>query len=192
VPIVLYNGESAWTPVQSFKEYTANYGEFGDNIIDFKYLLFDLNRHDESDILTTHKLLDYVFNMDLNHTTRTVEDFDREYQRLIKIKHELTDDDIRTFALWLKYALLRGDVPDNFEREVVAAFQKGEGDNMSYAFNRLVERERVSAAEQAAEKAEKRALEKKLKAARGMKADNVPIAIIQKHLELTDEQALAL
>ncbi|MDR2578522.1 MAG: Rpn family recombination-promoting nuclease/putative transposase [Chitinispirillales bacterium] len=43
MPIVLYDGDDNWTAVRSYREYTKNYEVFGDSIINFDYLLFDLN-----------------------------------------------------------------------------------------------------------------------------------------------------
>jgi hypothetical protein len=143
VPIVMYNGESVWTPVRAFREYTENYGVFGDCIIDFKYILFDLNRQNESDILTSRKLLDFVFDMDLRHNSRTREDFFGELKKLAELKNEMTDDDVHTFAAWLKNVVFRGIVPEDFETQIVTAFRKGEGDVMTHSLYGFMERERV-------------------------------------------------
>jgi hypothetical protein len=143
VPIVLYNGEGNWTPVMSFKEYTANYGDFGDNIIDFKYILFDLNRYSEDDILTTHKLLDFVFTLDMKHYSRSVCDSDEMLKKLVKLPHKLSDDDIKEFIQWIKYARFGGNVDENLLNEAIIAFKKGEVETMSYAMGRAMEKERV-------------------------------------------------
>jgi hypothetical protein len=145
VPIVLYNGEGSWTPVMSFKEYTSNYGDFGDNIIDFKYILFDLNRYNESDILTTYKLLDFVFTLDLKHYSRSISDSDETLRKLAKLPHELTDDEIKEFLRWIKYARSGGNIDENLLNEAIMAFKKGEVETMSYAMGRAMEKEREQA-----------------------------------------------
>ncbi|MDR2693540.1 MAG: Rpn family recombination-promoting nuclease/putative transposase, partial [Chitinispirillales bacterium] len=63
VPIVLYDGDNRWTAVRTYREYTEDYDIFGDNIINFKYLLLDLNRTDDEAILPVVKLLDAVFSL---------------------------------------------------------------------------------------------------------------------------------
>ena len=145
VPIVLYNGEDNWTPVKSFKEYTANYGDFGDNILDLKYILFDLNRYNEEDILKTYKLLDFVFQMDLKHYSRDDKEIIEEMKRLIKLPHELSPEDILNFGIWLRHALGIKDESEDFVGKVVTAFQKGEVEDMTYALGRWADR-KVSAA----------------------------------------------
>ncbi|MCL1880932.1 MAG: Rpn family recombination-promoting nuclease/putative transposase [Oscillospiraceae bacterium] len=184
VPIVLYNGEDNWTPVRSFKEYTANYGDFGDNIIDFKYILFDLNRYDKEDILTSYKLLDFIFTMDLEHTSRTAEDFKHECMRLAKLPHELTDDDIKTLVAWLVRAILEGkenEIDENFEQEAITAFRKGDEEAMSYAVSRMMEREKISAVKSAKE-------DWKTEAAQSMLSDGMSIEEIMKHIRATREE----
>jgi predicted transposase/invertase (TIGR01784 family) len=143
VPIVLYNGEGNWTPVRSFKEYTANYGEFGDNIIDFKYLLFDLNRYDENDFLTTRKLLDFIFKMDANHSSHTRNDFYDNFRKITKSLRELTEDDFNTFISWVINVAYRGNAPEDIINEAITAFQKGDEEGMSYAIGRMMDRERL-------------------------------------------------
>jgi hypothetical protein len=143
VPIVLYNGEGNWTPVMSFKEYTSNYGGFGNNIIDFKYILFDLNRYSEEDILTTYKLLDFVFTLDMKHYSRSVSDSDEALKKLVKLPHKLSDDDIKEFIQWIKYARFGGNIDDDLLNEAIIAFKKGEVETMSYAMGRAMEKERV-------------------------------------------------
>ena len=152
VPIVLYNGENNWTPVKSFKEYTANYGEFGDNIIDFKYILFDLNRYDEEDILTTYKLLDFVFKMDLKHNSRSDEEIIAGLEKLISLPHKLSPEDVLNFGIWLRHALGIGAAEEDFVEKVVTAFQKGEVETMSYALGRWAERKVVEAEERIAQR----------------------------------------
>ena len=181
VPIVLYNGESSWTPVRSYKEYTANYENFGNNIIDFEYILFDLNRYNQEEILSTRKLLDYIFTMDLNHHSRSFEDLRREFQKLAKLPHELTDDDIKTLVSWLANVIHKGQVDENFEKEAVEAFRKGDVEVMTYAINRMVERESAVAAEKAIEN-------HAVSMAKRMLKRNKPIEEIMEFTGLTREQ----
>jgi hypothetical protein len=140
VPIVLYNGKEKWTPVRTFKEYTANHGEFGDYLIDFKYILFDLNRYNEDEILTTYKLLDFVFNMDLKHNSEDKKDFHRKLGKLAALQNELSDDDVRAFLAWIINVIFRGKTPhENFEKEVFDTFRKGDVDKMTHAFDGLLD-----------------------------------------------------
>jgi hypothetical protein len=61
VPIVLYNGKDNWTSAMTLREYTEKCEFFGDNIIDFRYLLLDMNRMDDDAIEPVEKPLDADF-----------------------------------------------------------------------------------------------------------------------------------
>ncbi|WP_135550484.1 Rpn family recombination-promoting nuclease/putative transposase [Paenibacillus cymbidii] len=45
VPIVLYNGEAPWTANTTFRGGIAGDGRFGDELLDFSYLLIDVQRY---------------------------------------------------------------------------------------------------------------------------------------------------
>jgi hypothetical protein len=45
IPIVLYNGTQKWSCVRSFKEYLAGYELFAPNIIDFEYIMINMDFH---------------------------------------------------------------------------------------------------------------------------------------------------
>ena len=157
VPIVLYNGKEKWTPVRTFKEYTANHGEFGDYLIDFKYILFDLNRYNEDEILTTYKLLDFVFKMDLKHNSKDKKDFHRKLSELAALQNELTDNDVRAFLAWIINVIFKGKTPhENFEQKVFETFRKGDVEKMTHAFDGLLDMERGSAMAEVARKMLKR------------------------------------
>jgi hypothetical protein len=61
VPIILYNGYNNWTACGSFKEYLSGYELFGENIVDFKYILIDVNRYTKEELLETSNLISTVF-----------------------------------------------------------------------------------------------------------------------------------
>jgi hypothetical protein len=64
VPIVLYNGSDNWTAARSYREYTENHEIFGDSIIDFNCLLFDLKRMNENKNSPIITPLDIILSVD--------------------------------------------------------------------------------------------------------------------------------
>lgn len=64
VPIVLYNGKNNWTACRSFREYLSGADLFGENIIDFKYILIDVNRYTEDELVNMGNLMSSVFLID--------------------------------------------------------------------------------------------------------------------------------
>jgi predicted transposase/invertase (TIGR01784 family) len=64
VPIVLYNGKNKWTAARNFKEILNGYELFEENIIDFRYMLFDVNRVKKEELLEIANLVSSIFLLD--------------------------------------------------------------------------------------------------------------------------------
>jgi len=126
VPIILYNGDDNWTVVRTYREYTENHEIFGDNIINFHYLLFDVKRTDETTILSTKKMLDIVFLFDKRRlenkaSTEEVGEF------LEKHTPDLLGDDALALLRWIKHFVYKGVLlPEDEEK--FKNLLKGKGD----------------------------------------------------------------
>ncbi|MEG0502591.1 MAG: Rpn family recombination-promoting nuclease/putative transposase, partial [Cellulosilyticaceae bacterium] len=64
VPIVLYNGESGWTATTQFKEKVQRADLFGDYVIDFKYILINVNAYSKEDLIAIQNTVAAVFLLD--------------------------------------------------------------------------------------------------------------------------------
>jgi len=47
IPAVLYNGVENWTASEEFRDLLSESGRFGSHALNFRYLLFDVNRYQE-------------------------------------------------------------------------------------------------------------------------------------------------
>jgi len=131
VPIILYNGNDNWTVVKSFREYTKNHEIFGDNIIDFHYLLFDVKRTDEATILSTKKMLDIVFLLDKRRLENKISNKDIE-TCLEKHTSDIFGEDALTLFSWIKHILCKGDLSPEEEHKF-RTILKGGGVAMKHA-----------------------------------------------------------
>ncbi|PYI57098.1 Rpn family recombination-promoting nuclease/putative transposase [Paenibacillus flagellatus] len=61
VPIVLYNGASPWTANRSFRETLDGHQEFGGDLLDFTYMLIDVQRYSEEELLRLSNMIGSVF-----------------------------------------------------------------------------------------------------------------------------------
>jgi predicted transposase/invertase (TIGR01784 family) len=66
VPLVVYNGAGNWTACHSFKETLSQTDWFGEYVVNFKYILIDVNRYNETDLWELANLIDGVFLLDQN------------------------------------------------------------------------------------------------------------------------------
>jgi predicted transposase/invertase (TIGR01784 family) len=132
VPMVLYNGYDNWTAVRTFREYTADYELFGDNIIDFRYLLFDLKRTDEETILSTKKMLDIILLLDKRRLENkgSREELDTCIE---KYASGLPDNDVGALLRWIKYVYCKGDVSPDEEKRFINLIKTGGGKAMRHA-----------------------------------------------------------
>jgi predicted transposase/invertase (TIGR01784 family) len=138
VPIILYNGYDIWTVVRAFREYTENGDIFGNSIINFEYLLFDLKRTDEEMILSTKKLLDVIFALDKNRLDK--HDGAAIAERLDKLIPELTEDDFSSLFKWMKYVYLRGKMSSIIEKTFKESIsKKGDVGIMKHAIEVMLE-----------------------------------------------------
>jgi predicted transposase/invertase (TIGR01784 family) len=61
VPIVLYNGEGPWTGCRSFKETLEGAERFGEYVLDYRYILINVNSYTKERLLQTPNLISAVF-----------------------------------------------------------------------------------------------------------------------------------
>lgn len=64
VPIVAYNGKGAWNVPLSFKEKINKYELFGDKLLNFEYVLLDVNRYDKEELLAKESISSAIFLLD--------------------------------------------------------------------------------------------------------------------------------
>lgn len=139
VPIILYNGFDLWTAARSFREYTENGDIFGDNIINFEYLLFDLKRRDDDSLSSPNTLLEMVLALDKRRLE--AKDYAAEVERLkeLTLTSELTKEEKITLSKWVKYVCFRGNVPANFDKIFYELITKGDISTMTHAFTVMFE-----------------------------------------------------
>jgi len=64
IPIVLYNGDKSWTAATSFKDKIQNADMFSEYVIDFKYILINVNDYSKEDLVAIQNTVSAVFLLD--------------------------------------------------------------------------------------------------------------------------------
>jgi predicted transposase/invertase (TIGR01784 family) len=145
VPCVLYNGNDNWTAVKSFRETLARHEEFDEFVLDFKYILFDVRRYNDEDLLNLANVIGAAFFID--KTKDKANDLLGRLEAVAKRMQGLSDDDVEVLWTWLKNIAARG-LPKEKENEIEEIFQKERKVlNMVYAIERVMQQERVEAEE---------------------------------------------
>lgn len=115
VPIVLYNGEDKWTASREFKNIVSRSEIFGDNIINFKYELLDVNRYEKEELVDLGNIISAIFMLDQKV------DFLEFIDRLKEIAltfNNLDDKQKMLLKHWLRNVMsdeLKDELKDNIE-----------------------------------------------------------------------------
>jgi predicted transposase/invertase (TIGR01784 family) len=179
IPCVLYNGENNWTVVRSFRETLARNEDFGECVLDFKYILFDIRRYNDETLLNLANVIGAAFFLD---KTKDMEELAGRLKAIVQRLQGLTDDDVGVLWKWLKNIVVRG-LTEAEQEQIEEIFQKERKvDNMVYAIERIMEQERVDTRR-----------EEKIEIAKKMLRDNETFEKIIKwtELPLTTIQELA-
>ncbi|MCL2054179.1 MAG: Rpn family recombination-promoting nuclease/putative transposase [Oscillospiraceae bacterium] len=142
VPIILYNGEDSWTAAGSYREYTDNHSIFGDNIINFSYLLFDLNGTDDATIESEQKLLDIIFALNKIRPSSEISSKEKYYETiklLAKSAANLSADEAVELRNWTEYVHFKGKAPAGFENEFKQIINKGEANTVTHSLEIMVD-----------------------------------------------------
>ena len=129
IPCVLYNGKYNWTVPGSFKDILIANELFDDYIIDFNYILFDVVRYNEDELLKLGNLIGAVFYIDQK------QQYDEIIERLKSLVDQLKDlseEDFELFRVWLKNVVTRG-MPKEKAKEIEKIIESNkEADSMVY------------------------------------------------------------
>jgi predicted transposase YdaD len=133
VPIVLYNGTDKWSCVRSFKEYLAGYELFMPNVIDFKYILINVNEPGEAELVKMPTLVNLVMLMDQKGNAKSVL---RRLHTALKISGRLTEGEQLQLKDWILDVLLRkakGRLRKESAEEIKELFERKGAEDMTYA-----------------------------------------------------------
>nr|WP_244262315.1 Rpn family recombination-promoting nuclease/putative transposase [Thermoanaerobacter wiegelii] len=123
IPIVLYNGINRWTACLSFKETIDSYELFGENIVDFKYILIDVNRYSEEELLQLSNLIGSVFLLD-----RRVgrEELIERLKKLTDVLKDISEDEFILLKNWF-LSIVSRFLPEERKREVREILEGSKG-----------------------------------------------------------------
>ena len=113
-------------------------------MIDFEYLLLDLNRSSEDFILTTNKLIDNVFALDRKHKAK---DINRIINIVIRRFRDMKPHEQTEFMRWFKQIMLLR-VPESNRDNIFEGIERGEEIMLKYGWDIAFENERKEGKEE--------------------------------------------
>lgn len=138
VPIVLYNGKNKWTAKTNFKEMLSGYELFEDNVLDFNYILFDINRYSDDELYNISNLVSAIFLLDQQMNQ---EELIRRLRKMIYILKKISPEQFDVFKQWLKN-IVKPRLEENLQKEVDEILDKSnqqEVDSMVYNLEKTLD-----------------------------------------------------
>lgn len=114
VPIVLYNGKNKWSAATSFKEILQGQELFEGNILDFNYILFDVNRYNKEDLLEIANMVSLFFLLEQDITK---EELVKRLRSSVFVLKRIKPEQFYVFKRWLK-GIVKPRLDENSQREV--------------------------------------------------------------------------
>ena len=142
IPVVLYNGKYNWTAPLQFKEMIANYQRFGNHIVNFNYILLDINRYDEQELYNMANLLSSVFIID--RTAKQTADVVEKLRKLLGSLQLLKPEQFKQFTVWLTHVMLPKLSPEQHP-EIIAILQNAHTEEVAKMISnveRVMEKDR--------------------------------------------------
>ncbi len=127
VPLVIYNGPGKWTMPQNYRELLSGQELFADHVLNFKYILIDINRFREEELLELPNLIKTVFLMD--RAKNSVEVM-QQFSKTESILKNFDVSDYQLFKTWAKNILSRG-LPVEKQAEMAKIIKESDPEEVS-------------------------------------------------------------
>ena len=159
VPILLYNGEFRWNVVRSFKEYQRGNELFGKEIIDFSYIVIDINRIDDSKLSKISNLISTVFFLDKKISYKDKK-WGKRLHSAFEAYSKFTDEEKQDFIGWFENVFVKKVKGLDDSSKLTDMFIEGDVDKMTYAIDRAFEECREDGIKEGIEKGIEKGIER--------------------------------
>lgn len=109
IPIVLYNGKKKWTAERQFRKLLSTEDMFDSELLNFEYLLIDVARYTEEELLSLSNTIGSVFLLD---QTEDQEHLLKLLGKLMNTIQQMPEDNQQKFVAWMANILLQ-KLPEN-------------------------------------------------------------------------------
>ena len=141
IPIILYNGQEEWTAVKSFKEYLSESEYFGNRVVDFEYIFLNVNKYDDETLKEVGNLISSIFLLDKSQEKESILN---NLSFVFNLLVDMEEDGQTDFLNWVNHILFKkiGYVNEIDIENAIANFKKGSVEHMTYALERIFDKER--------------------------------------------------
>ena len=133
IPLVLYNGKNNWTAKTEFKDILSGANLFEDNILNFKYSLFDINRYTEEELYSVANLVSAVFLLDQEMSE---DELVRRLRKTIYTLKKISPEQFSIFKQWLK-KIVKPRLTKDLQKEVEDVLDKSNQEEVDFMVSNL-------------------------------------------------------
>ncbi|OPX93182.1 MAG: hypothetical protein A4E53_00292 [Pelotomaculum sp. PtaB.Bin104] len=192
VPAILYNGEGGWTARRNFREYQLGQERLSRHLLDFEYILFDVNRYGEEELRRQANVISSVFYLDQAVVPPELINRIRELADVLK---GMTPEQFRQVTVWLRNAV-KSKLPQTLREEmdrVLEETEPWEVDKMITNIERtLDEMQRQARTEGKAEGKAEGKIEGKVETARAALREGLDVDVVCRITGLSRETVMEL
>ena len=134
VPIVLYNGSREWDAVINFRDLLSKSDRFGEYLVNFKYILVNVNQYSEQELLRIANAISCIIMMDQAIITKDKEVMLRRLGKITQMKDILAPEKMTLIIEWL-IGVFSKRLSEEETKKIVESLK--EGKDMTYAIERL-------------------------------------------------------
>ncbi len=178
VPMVLYNGKNNWSAARNFKEILNGYELFEDSVVDFRYLLFDINRMDKNELLEIANVVSAVFLLDQDIEIGEIIERLKLIGRIVR--SGASKEQQQVFKGWVINILknrFKGEIRENVHKLLMETSEM-EVDDMVSNLGRKIEEE--------FEVREQKGIEKGIEKGEDSKARKIAVKMLKKGLSIEE------
>jgi hypothetical protein len=137
IPIVLYNGKSKWTATCNFRDYLSMPEAFDMQLLDFEYIVLNVQSYDDRQLLDMKSLMSAVFLIDKQMTDDDVIENLKKVADMIKV---LDPNQQKMFFTWVEGIISKRAVRGS-EEEIGEIIRSGGGnEDMVSNLGRVLDR----------------------------------------------------
>ena len=134
IPIVLYNGSREWDAVINFRDLLSKSDRFGEYLVNFKYILVNVNQYSEQELLRIANAISCIIMMDQAIITKDKEVMLRRLGKITQMKDILAPEKMTLIIEWL-IGVFSKRLSEEETKKIVESLK--EGKDMTYAIERL-------------------------------------------------------
>lgn len=184
--MVLYNGKNNWTAARNFREILKGHDFFEDGVVDFIYLLFDVNRMEKEQLIEIANVVSSVFLLDQKVEDKEIVDRLKLVGRILR--QNTSKEQQKIFRAWI-INILKNRFKDNVKTDINKLLNETsemEVDTMISNLGRNIEKSFENAEKRGLKQGIEKGIEKGIKKGIEQNSEKIAIKMLKKGWDINE------